>query len=142
MRLCFLPTLLVVLILTAPAWAIDTVKTAKTSVSGSLTEMSKYTVKIKRGDREDTFPVNEIEYVRLEGEPAQLNLVRNAVNSGRYKDALDGLEKVKDDNYKTDVKQEIEFFRAISTARLALAGDGAIADAGTMMNTFVQTYTT
>src|SRR3954468_18637077 len=111
MRLCFLLTALAVLILTsAPAWAIDTVKTAKISISGTLTEMGKYTVKIKRGDREETVPVNEIEYVRLEGEPAQLNLVRNAVNSGRYKDALDGLEKVREDNYKTDVKQEIEFF--------------------------------
>lgn len=123
----------------APAGAIDSVKSHKALVSGNITEIGKYAVKIKRtGDRDEEIPVNEIEYIRLEGEPAQLNLIRSAVNGGRYKDALDGLDKLKEENLKVDIKQEIEFFRAISSARLALAGEGKLNEAGTLMNNFVK----
>jgi tetratricopeptide (TPR) repeat protein len=127
------------LLAAAPAWAIDQIKTHKALVTGAITEVGKYKVKIKRtGDREEEIPVNDIEYIRYEGEPAQLNLVRSAVNGGRYKDALEGLDKLKDENLKADIKQEIEFFRAISSSRLALAGEEKLSDAGTLMNNFVK----
>lgn len=123
----------------APAWAIDSIKTHKALVSGNVTEIGKYAVKIKRvGDRDEEIPTNEIEYIRLDGEPAQLNLIRGAVTGGRYKDALDGLDKLKEENLKVDIKQEIEFFRAISSARLALSGEGKLNEAGTLMNNFVK----
>jgi tetratricopeptide (TPR) repeat protein len=139
MRLRHLLALTAVLCLsTTPAWAIDSIKTSKALVSGNLQEIGKYVVKIKRtGDREEEIQVNEIEYIRYDGEPAQLNLIRGAVNGGRYKDALEGLDKLKDENLKVDIKQEIEFFRAVSSSRLALAGEGSVNDAGKLMNTFV-----
>jgi tetratricopeptide (TPR) repeat protein len=122
----------------APAWSLDSIKTPKALVSGTISEIGKYVVKIKRvGDREEEIQVNEIEYIRLDGEPPQLNLIRSAVNGGRYKDALEGLGKLKEENLKADVRQEIEYFRAVASARLALAGEGSVNDAGKLMNTFV-----
>jgi tetratricopeptide (TPR) repeat protein len=124
----------------APAFALDQVKPAKAPlVSGTISGMDKYTVKVKRttGDREETIPVNEIDYIRFDGEPPQLNLVRSALNNGRYKDALEGLDKIKDDG-KPQVKREMEYIRALATARLALAGEGEITEAGKLMNSFVQ----
>jgi tetratricopeptide (TPR) repeat protein len=66
-----------------------------------------------------------------------LNLIRGAVSGGRYKDALEGIDKLKTDGLKPDLKQEIEFFRVLSIARLALAGEGPLPDAETKTRTFV-----
>jgi tetratricopeptide (TPR) repeat protein len=133
---------LVLLLATAsPSFAIDSIKTAKALVSGNIQDIGKYVVKIKRtGDREEEIQVNEIEYIRLEGEPAQLNLARSHFNGGRYTEALETLDKIKEDGLKIDVKREMEFFRAASAARLALAGEGAINDAGNLMSNFVKNH--
>jgi tetratricopeptide (TPR) repeat protein len=134
-----LPLLALLAILGSPVWALDSIKTSKALISGSILEMGKYTVKLKRtGDREETVQVNEIEFIRFDGEPAQLNLIRSAVNAGRYKDALEGLDKINAENLKAEIKQEMEFFRAFCKARQALAGEGTVADAGKLMNAFVQ----
>jgi tetratricopeptide (TPR) repeat protein len=133
--------LVVLVLFAAPAWAIDQIKTPKALIGGTISEIGKYTVKIKRtGDREETVQVNEIEYIRFDGEPAQLNLIRSTLNAGRYKDALEGLNKLNLDNAKPGVQQEVEFFRAVASARLALAGEGTVADAGKLMNAFVQAH--
>lgn len=124
----------------APAWALDSIKPAKGLVmSGNIQDFGKYVVKIKlTGGREEEIQVNEIESIRLDGEPATLNLIRSAVNGGRYKDALENLDKLKLDGLKADVKNEIEFFRAAASARLALAGEGSVNDAGTLMIAYVK----
>jgi tetratricopeptide (TPR) repeat protein len=125
-------------LLPVPAWALDSIKTPKALISGTISSVDKYVVKIKRvGDREEEIQVNEIEYIRLDGEPPQLNLIRSAVTNGRYKDALDGLDKLKEDNLKAGTKLEMEYFRALASARLALAGEGNVNDAGKLMNAFV-----
>ena len=44
----------IAVLVAAPAWALDSVKTAKALVSGNIQEIGKYTVKIKRtGDRDE-----------------------------------------------------------------------------------------
>jgi tetratricopeptide (TPR) repeat protein len=119
----------------------DTVRTAKASITGAIEGITKYEVKIKRNapEKVETVPANEIESIRFDGEPAQLNLVRSAVSGGRYEEALRGLEKLATDGIqRKEILQEIEYFKAISTARLALAGAGAtVNEAGTLMNGFV-----
>jgi tetratricopeptide (TPR) repeat protein len=119
----------------------DTVRTSKASISGSIEEMTKHEVKIKRtgSDKVETVPTNEVESIRYDGEPAQLNLIRSAVNGGRYEEALKGLEKLSTDGIKRkEIVEEIEYFKAIATARLALAGAGpTVSDAGSLMNKFV-----
>lgn len=131
--------LALVMLLTASASAIDAIKTSKASISGSIEEMGKYEVKIKRaGDKVDAVPTNDIETIRFDGEPPQLNLVRGAVNGGRYEEALKSLEKLTTAGVeRLEVRQEIDYFRAISTARLALAGTGSVPEAGKLMSAFV-----
>ncbi len=101
-----------------PAWALDSIKTSKALISGSIVEMGKYTVKIKRtGDREETVQVNEIEYIRLDGEPAQFNIIRSAINAGRYKDALEGLDKLQCGQARGEAGNRVPAGRDPRTAR-------------------------
>lgn len=138
LRLLLIPA---VMLAAGPAWGLDSIKTSKALVSGNIQDINKYTIKIKRtGGQEEEVQVNEIEYIRLDGEPAQLNLVRSAINGGRYKDALDTLEKINVESLKIDVKQEIEYFRAVASARMALGGDGSVQEAGKLMTAFVTSH--
>ena len=129
-------------LLTSTASAIDSIKTSKASISGAIEQMGKFEVKIKKtGGASETVQVNEIETIRFDGEPAQLNLVRSAVNGGRYQDAIDTADKISIEGIeRLEIKQELEFFKAISLARLALSGNGdanAVNEAGKTMRDFV-----
>lgn len=126
----------------SPTVVADTIRTNKASISGTIESLGKHEVKINRspGNRVETVPANEIQSIRFDGEPAQLNLVRSAVAGGRYEEALRNLEKVSTDGVeRKEIVQEAAYFKAVATARLALAGAGStIAEAGTLMNSFVK----
>jgi tetratricopeptide (TPR) repeat protein len=123
---------------TATAGAIDTVKTGKTSVAGEITAMTSENVTVKNAQGEVVKPVNQITTIIFEGEPAQLNLARVAISNGRYEDALAGLQKIDASKVeKAFITQDIEFYKALCAARLALRGTGTIRDAGRDMAMFV-----
>jgi tetratricopeptide (TPR) repeat protein len=63
------------------------------------------------------------------------------VENGGYVDALEKLGQINSGSMERDlIKQDIEFYQAYSAAKLALAGNGEIAEAGRMLNAFVRTY--
>jgi tetratricopeptide (TPR) repeat protein len=123
------------------ARAVDTIKTAKTRMTGEITAMSPLRVVIKRKGVSKEYPVNEIVAILYEGEPAALNLARSAIAGGRLEDALKTLEKIKSDDVDREtIKQDIEFYKAYCAARLALAGTGEIRPAGSNMVRFVESH--
>ncbi|MBX3414163.1 MAG: tetratricopeptide repeat protein [Pirellulales bacterium] len=128
----------------SPALAIDQVQTARGTLSGTLREMTPREINLERtGGKIESIPVNEVQYVRFDGEPPQMNLVRNAVLNGRYEEAWRDLEKVGTDTSaikREELKQDIEFYRAYAAAQLALAGNGEIATAGRQLREFAQKY--
>lgn len=141
----FLSTAVFALVLFAPsARAIDQVQTAKGPLSGTLREMNPRELSLERtGGKVEQIPVNEVQYVRFDGEPPQMNLVRNAVLNGRYEEALRDLEKVTAEAAsikREELKQDIEFYRAYTAAHLALGGTGEIATAGRQLLEFAQKY--
>jgi len=141
----FLSTVGLAMVLVAPAaQAIDQVQTAKGTLSGSLREMNPREISLERtGGKVEQIPVNEVQYVRFDGEPPQMNLVRNAVLNGRYYEALRDLEKVASEAAtikREELKQDIEFYRAYTAAQMALAGNGEIATAGRQLREFAQKY--
>lgn len=122
----------------AAAWA-DSVKTSSTTFTGKITAVSATTVTVEQntgGSKQ--IPVNEIETVFFDDEPTLLKTARTAVAAGRYEDALTALEKVpQGEIQRPEVKQDMEFLKAMAAAKLALAGNGQITEAGSAMAGFV-----
>ncbi|MEX2121857.1 MAG: hypothetical protein WD847_19915 [Pirellulales bacterium] len=86
-------------------------------------------------------PVVQIESIRFDKEPPQLNAIRNQVANGGYDNALRSLEKIDAGKVeRAEVKQEIEFYRALANARLALGGGADVNEAGKQMLAFVRDH--
>lgn len=138
----FATALLLPLASASSLFAIDVVTGSATN-SGDIQSVSPTEVVLnKPGNQTVKIPVNEIRTIRFTGEPPQLNLLRGAVLAGNYEAGLRTLENDALDPTKAErieVKQEIEFFRALAKARLALdSGDRtALNEAGTLMRDFV-----
>lgn len=127
-------------LLTAPAYAVDNVKLVSGTATGKILAMSasEVTVESIQGNKR-TIPVNEIEGIQYEGESIQLKNARTAVAGGRYQDALDALDKIKDSDLqrRAEIQQDIQYFRAVATAKLALASQGTIGQAGQLLAAFI-----
>jgi tetratricopeptide (TPR) repeat protein len=124
----------------ATAYGADSVKTLSGTVTGKLTAMSATEVTVETAaSGKKTIPVNEIEVIHYEGETPYLKSARAAVASGRYQVVLDSLGKIKDAELerRPEIQQDVEFYRAVANARLALAGQGELAEAGTALAAFV-----
>jgi len=119
----------------------DVVKTLKATIPGRVTlSPTEVTVETPAATIERV-PVNEIEWIAFEGEPLEMKTVRSEVAKGLYEAALKTLEKLKPERLtRPEVRQEVEFYRAYCTARLALAGSGEIVPAGKLMTAFVRDY--
>lgn len=133
-----------ILLWAGPVAAVDQVQTGKGTLSGTIRDMNPREISLERtGGKVEQIAVNEVLYVRFEGEPPQMNLIRSAALNGRYEDALRDLEKVAAevaDSARAELKQDIEFYRAYANAQLALAGSADVATAGRQLREFAQTY--
>lgn len=124
-------------------WAFDTVKLKpKGTVAGKVESMSPLEVVVKQGEVPRNIPVNEIESIIYDttDEPSSLNAARLLALRGRYQDALNVLndeKKVPPKQERREVQQDVDFFKALCTAKLALGGTGKITDAGSAMFSFV-----
>ena len=118
--------------------ALDTVKTADDTVSGTLKSVSALKVVVERGSNAREIPAGEVESISFDGEPNVLKTARVAVGAGRYEDALDALSQLNTAEIeRREIVQDIEYYKAYSAAQLALVGNGDIGDAGSMVFAFV-----
>ena len=122
----------------AAGWAIDTVKTTDSkNILGQVAKMSALEVTVKTGSVEKPVPVNQIEVIYYESEPALLKGARIAAAAGRYEDGLSSLEKIDPTSVsRAEIKQDIEFYKALCAAQMALAGNGDVKQAGRQMAAF------
>lgn len=121
----------------------DTIRTSTQTVPlpGTIQKMSPLEVELKLGVSTKTIPVNEIVSISYDREPDRLKTARNAVLNGRYEDALSLLNKMElADQTRPEIKQDIEFYRALCRAELALGGSGEIVAAGKQMAAFVKAH--
>lgn len=124
----------------AAAPAADTVNTLhKGAQHGTITAVARYAVTLKRGEFSEAIPTSQIASLRFDGEPAQLNLARSALDNGRYEEALRLLDKLAGEKIdRPEVRVEIAYLRAQGGARLALAGQGDLRDSGRALTEFVK----
>jgi tetratricopeptide (TPR) repeat protein len=120
----------------------DRVRTAKSSDTGDITDMSPQEVTLEKstgGGRK--FAVNEIRVVQFDSEPSELTQARINAKNGAYTTAqqlLQGIDKSKLD--RDAVREDVEFYMALCAAKLALGGSGEINDAGKQLNDFVRAH--
>jgi tetratricopeptide (TPR) repeat protein len=121
----------------------DTLKLTaeKQPVRGVVGEMSPTEVTLKQGPLDKKYPVNEIEWIAYENEATQMTSARRFVLSGKYQEGLASLAKLTADDVKRpELKQDAAYFKAIATARLALAGSASVSEAGKMLLEFEKLY--
>ncbi|MGE0535937.1 MAG: hypothetical protein AB7O68_13235 [Pirellulales bacterium] len=140
-RLASVAVACLALSLATAARALDQIRTAKgTAVNGTITEVNprEITLSLPNGDVE-RLPVNEVEYIKFNGEPPQLNVGRTAALGGRYEDALRVLEKLGSEKIdRAEVQQDLQYLQAYCLTKLALSGGGDVLEAGKAMREFVQ----
>lgn len=122
------------------ASGLDQIKTSKANMAGTIEVMGKFEVKFKRiGDKVESIPVNDIESIRFDSEPIKLNLIRGAVQGGRYDDAIKDLNEMANQSIEREAtRQDIQYFKALAMARQALAGGGDLTAAETAMSAFIK----
>ena len=120
------------------ARAVDTVKMIEGKPQvGTVNAMTPTEITLQQGALGNKIAVNEIALVLFEGEPKELANARNHFVAGRYAEALPLLNKIDLEALKRDeIKQDAEFYKAITSARLALGGSGSFAAAGKLLIAF------
>lgn len=123
----------------SPGWALDQVrKTDGTPpATGKITGMSPKAIAIESTRGTAEIPVNVIALVVFDDEPGALKTAKNNIVAGRYQEGAAVLEKVEiPDSARKEVTQEFEFYKALVTAKLAIGGQGTVAEAGRLMSAF------
>jgi len=136
-------TVVAVLLPASVAQAVDAVRTVDgQTISGTLNKMTEREVTITRVNASEptTVPVNQIEWIQFDGEPAQLRIVRSAIATGNFQGARQNLANDNLDPAKIErqeLKQEILFYNALADAKLAQKPEDVKAAGGKMFE-FVQ----
>jgi len=120
--------------------AFDTIKTGKGTFPGRIVGMNATDVDFEQasgGTLSKQIPVNQIQAIYYDGEPFQLKNAKKLVSNAGYAEALAELRRIKKEPDRKEIRQDIEFYKALCTAKLALGGAGKIADAGRMMKSFI-----
>ncbi len=114
--------------------ASDTIKTInKGKISGRIVGMDPVKIELEQGlggSLSQEVPVNEILSVDYEAEPTDLKTAKKCVLDGRYNDALTAIQQIKEEPDRGEIQQNIAFYKAFCSAKLALGGSMKIADAG------------
>lgn len=118
-------------------------KSTTSAAKGEVTEISKtgVTVKPQIGSTV-TVPAADIQRIRWDGEPPKLNLARADETGGRFEKALEGYaESAKDPKANKDnIKMDIAFLIARTTAKMALTDTSKRDEAVTKLEAFRKTW--
>ena len=100
------------------------------NVSGTVTQVSKQGVVLKRGGSTQEFVSGDILKILHEGDPSALTKGREFALDGQYDQALDELKTINFDSLPREViKADAAFYLVFCEANLALAGKGSKEDA-------------
>lgn len=105
-------------------------KGQKAAITGEITKISKteVTIKPKTKDAENV-PVNEISRLRFDGEPPKLNVARGYEEKGNLTLALENYNTALADASDANLKADVEYLIARTTARMALGDPAKLDDA-------------
>jgi tetratricopeptide (TPR) repeat protein len=124
------------------ARAVDRIKLFQGSQqNGDIKGSTATELSIEIGATKKQIAINEIETVQFDAEPTPLTQARAAIKGGRFAEAAASLNKITPaDSKRPIVTEDVKFYEALATARLALAGNGSISEAGKKMLAFEKTH--
>jgi tetratricopeptide (TPR) repeat protein len=94
-------------------------------LTGTILATSPVAVEIDVTGTKRTIEVRDIENVFFTEDPRDLVTARSRVESGQYEDALGVLTRIDMSTVTRDlVRQDIEFYKGVASARIALSGGG------------------
>jgi tetratricopeptide (TPR) repeat protein len=107
-------------------------------VPGRLNEISKDKVVLASTPSPKELAVNEIKYVQIPTEPKELMEARNAAIEGHNEEVLAALDRVPPPALGNEaIKQDVDYYRALANARLAISGGGDARAAGSALVSFI-----
>lgn len=123
-----------------PAYAQnDVVRTDAANVSGRITGMTPEFVTVTRGSSETKVLVGKIKSVQFGDEPSELRRARVAYRNGDYTEALKRLAEIDKESLRNPYAvEEVGFFSAACAVKLALLGEGSLADAGRQLDAWLR----
>ena len=133
-------TLLLAVLAAATAHAQDDQVYGKTGTPtrGTIEAVSPTEVKIQSRGAPLTFDVKDILKVTFDGEPAELRTARERALSGQYEDAIEELKKVNADDIQNSViRQDVGYYKAYCSAKLALTAGGDKGEAIDLLKNFI-----
>lgn len=105
----------------------DKGNTQEASATGTITGTSRTEVVIRdRGGIETPIPANEVLSVQVDAEPVAMPVIRTAIETSQYEDALAQLGAITAQDRSAApplIRQEIDYLRAWTAAQLALSGN-------------------
>jgi len=110
----------------------------KPIAKGQIRQISPKEVAIEVSGRLIKFSVNEIISISFDEDPLELKAARRSVKNGQFGMAMEKLAPLKEGDVPEIVGQDIQFYKAYCTARLALGGSGSQSEAYSMMGKFIQ----
>lgn len=120
---------------------VEVIKGAGRSVSGKITRVDPFGVTIQAVDGTKEYATAQIAKLVFQGQPLEIERARTQINGGRFDGAIEELEKITEAPKREEVKQEIEFIKALASAQIAFqSGPVTPQDAGRMLNDFVRKY--
>jgi tetratricopeptide (TPR) repeat protein len=128
------------LVMAGTSRALDTVRTTTqtTPIRGEIQKVSPREVELKQGVFTKKIPVNEIVSISYDDGPALLKSALTALGNERYEQALNSLGKIKlEDVRRREIQQDIQFYRALCAARIALNSGQNIAATAKQMADFL-----
>jgi tetratricopeptide (TPR) repeat protein len=107
------------------------------TVPGRLGDVTKDSIALQSTPPR-TFQVNEIKYLQIPAEPRDLMDARNAAVEGKWDEVLASLDKIPPPALGNDaVRQDLDYYRALASARLAALGAGDATKAGSALVAFI-----
>jgi tetratricopeptide (TPR) repeat protein len=95
------------------------------NISGTVIEVSKDVLQVKKGNSTQDFPSTDVLKVQFQGEPSSLTKAREFVQDAQYDQALAELKSVNAGAIDRDlIKADYAYYTSLSQGRLALAGKG------------------
>ena len=114
---------------------------AEDNVVGTIVNVTKNGVSLKRGDNTQEFQADQTLKILYEGDPPALTKGREFALDSQFAQALSELKTISLDSLPRDVnKADTIFYLAYCEAKLALAGKGAKDEAVGKLLTFARNY--
>ncbi|QDT45065.1 hypothetical protein Pan241w_51820 [Gimesia alba] len=104
---------------------------------GDIKGYTKTELTLQRGTKSVKIPANEIQRVRWNGEPPQLNIARNQEQNGNYAAALDEYKKAQA-GASANLKTDLQFMIARATAKSAQSNAADLDNAIKFLSDFIK----